>query len=137
MRKFLGIDYGTKRIGLATNIASLVEPLCVVDNKTDKSNLIVSKYALSAIAKICQEKAIEQIIVGLSEGLMAEKTKLFAKLLAAKTNLPVTMIDETLSSCEVAHKLKEAHFSLKKRQEPIDHYSAAVILENFLESLPT
>jgi putative Holliday junction resolvase len=136
MRKFLGIDYGTKRIGLATNTASLVEPLCVIDNKIDKSNLIVSEPALAAIEKICQEKAIEQIIVGLSEGLMAEQTKLFAQLLEAKINLPVTMIDETLSSYEVARKLKAAHFSLKKRQEPIDHYSAALILEDFLESSP-
>ncbi len=135
MLKFLGIDYGTKRIGLAINIVSLVEPLSVIDNKIDLSHPIVDDEALVQIAKICEEKKIDKIVLGLSEALMAQKIKLFYSLLQEKLKLPIVLVDETLSSYEVGRRMKEAGFKLKKRQGPIDHYSAALILEDFLETL--
>jgi len=136
MNNFLGIDYGTKRIGLAVNIASLVEPLLVIDNQANSIDSTASEEALNKIAQVCQEKGIEKIVLGISEALMAKKIKVFANLLKSKTHLPIVMIDETLSSYEVGRRMKEAGFSLKKRQGIIDHYSAALILEDFLESVP-
>jgi len=136
MKKFLGIDYGTRRIGLAFNVASLAEPFLVIANKTSEENPIVNEEALSKISNICQEKAIDEIVLGISEAQMALKIKDFALLLEKKTSLPVNMVDETLSSYEVGRRMKEAGFSLKKRQGQIDHYSAALILEDFLENLP-
>jgi len=136
MEKFLGIDYGTKRIGLAINIASLVEPLVVLKNQINKDQLIANESVIAQIAEICKEHKIEKIVLGYSEAQMADKTKLFAQLLQDKIHLPVIFSDETLSSYEVGQKMKEASFSLKKRQGPIDHYAAAIILENFLEIMP-
>ena len=134
MENFLGIDYGTKRIGLAINIASLVEPLMVVGNQIDQQQLIVSEAALAQIIDVCKEKKINKIILGYSEAEMALKIQSFAKLLSEKIDLPIIFSDETLSSYEVVQRMKEASFSLKKRQGPIDHYSAAIILENYLET---
>lgn len=136
MLNFLGIDYGTKRIGLAYNVLSLSEPLFVIDNQIDDQNPIVSDDALTKIAQICLEKKIDKIVLGLSEAAMAEKIKLFAKKIQEKINLPLVMIDETLSSHEVGQRMKEAGFNLKKRQGQIDHYAAALILEDYLETLP-
>lgn len=135
MKNFLSIDYGTKRIGLAFNVATLAEPLLVLDNQLNKDQAIVSDIALEAIAKICSERKIDEIVLGLSEAEMALKIQAFAEILRAKLSLPVTLVDETLSSHEVGRRMKEASFSLKKRQGPIDHYSAALILEDFLENL--
>lgn len=135
MKNFLSIDYGTKRIGLAFNVATLAEPLLVLDNQLNKDQTIVSDVALGAIAKICSERKIDEIVLGLSEAEMALKIQAFAEILRAKLSLPVTLVDETLSSHEVGRRMKEASFSLKKRQGPIDHYSAALILEDFLENL--
>lgn len=137
MENFLAIDYGTKRIGLAYNVLSLAEPLFVIDNQIDDKNPIASDEALAKISQICQERRINKIILGLSESLMAIKIKHFAKLLEEKVNLPIILVDETLSSHEVGRRMKEAGFALKKRQGSIDHYSAALILEDFLETLPT
>lgn len=134
MKNFLGIDYGTRRIGLAFNVASLAEPFLVISNKTSEENPIVNEEALLKIVAICQEKAIDEIVLGISEAQMALKIKDFAIILEEKTSLPVNMIDETLSSYEVGRRMKEAGFSLKKRQGQIDHYSAALILEDFLEN---
>lgn len=133
MKNFLGIDYGTKRIGLAFNVLSLVEPLFVLENQINDQNPIASDKSLDEIVKICVDKKIDQIVLGLSEAEMAEKIKLFAELLKEKTKLPLVLIDETLSSHEVGRRMKEAGFPLKKRQGPIDHYSAALILEDFIE----
>ena len=136
MEKFLGIDYGTKRIGLAINMASLVEPLVVLSNQVSKDQLIADESVTAKIAEICKEQKIEKIILGYSEAQMADNTKLFAKLLQKKIHLPIIFSDETLSSYEVGRRMKEASFSLKKRQGPIDHYAAALILEDFLETTP-
>lgn len=137
MKNFLSIDYGTKRIGLAFNVAILAEPLFVIDNQLSKSQEIVSDEAIEVIAKICVEKKIDEIVLGLSEAEMALKIQAFAEILRDKLSLPVNLVDETLSSHEVQKRMKEASFSLKKRQGPIDHYSAALILEDFLENLNT
>lgn len=137
MENFLAIDYGTKRIGLAYNVLSLAEPLFVVDNQIDDKNPIANNEALEKISQVCQERKIDKIILGLSESLMAVKIKHFAKLIDEKIHLPIILVDETLSSHEVGQRMKEAGFPLKKRQGPIDHYSAALILEAFLETLPT
>ncbi len=135
VKKYLAIDYGTKRIGLAVNFSYLVEPLFVLDNNLTRDEPIVSQIALESIAKLCREKAIEEIVLGLSEAVMAEKTQLFAGLLQTKLALPIHLVDETLSSQEVAERLEAAAASLKKRQGPIDHYAAALILEEFLDAV--
>jgi len=136
MENFLGIDYGTKRIGLAINLASLVEPLLVLDNQVDSKQPIASEQVIWQIADLCKKHKIDQIILGYSEAKMALKIKLFAQLLQNEISLPIVLVDETLSSYEVGRRMKEAEFSLKKRQGPIDHYAAALILEDFLETLP-
>jgi len=136
MENFLSIDYGTKRIGLAFNIASLVEPLIVLNNHVSQQEPIVNESVVDQISQICTEKKIAKIILGYSEAVMAEKTKFFAEILQKKIDLPIIFSDETLSSYEVGQRMKEAAFSLKKRQGPIDHYAAALILEDFLESNP-
>jgi putative transcription antitermination factor YqgF len=135
MKNFLSIDYGTKRIGLAFNVATLAEPLLVLDNQLSNQQDIVTDQAVEEIIKICAERKINEIVLGLSEAQMAVKIQAFAKILQARLALPVTLVDETLSSHEVKRRMAEASFSLKKRQGPIDHYSAALILEDFLENL--
>lgn len=132
-KKFLGIDYGTKRIGLAINVLSLVEPLMVLENHVDELSPIASPTVLEQIVQVCQKRAIDEIVLGLSEAAMAEKIKLFATALQVATKLKIHLMDETLSSHEVGQRMKEAHLKLKKRQGPIDHFAAAVILEEFLE----
>jgi len=135
MKNFLSIDYGTKRIGLAFNVSTLAEPLLVLDNQLSNQQDIVADQAVEEIIKICAERKIDEIVLGLSEAQMAVKIQAFAKILQARLALPVTLVDETLSSHEVKRRMAEASFSLKKRQGPIDHYSAALILEDFLENL--
>lgn len=120
--KVLSLDYGTKRVGVAVSYASLVQPLTILPNDI---------HLIARIMDLIDQHHVQQIVVGLSENEMAKKTQEFVQQLRLTTSLPITLIDETLTSFQVHEWLKTA--SAKKRREPIDHYAAAVILENFLQ----
>jgi len=128
MSTLLGIDYGLARIGLAVARFGLAEPLLVLQN--DHHDGLNPKVLAQLLAIIEREK-IDTIVVGVSEAIMAEKTLDFVEFLKSKTAVPIELVDETLSSYEVMLKLKD--LPKKNRRGPIDHYAAALILENYLD----
>lgn len=131
-KRFLALDYGTKRIGVAMNIGDLVEPLEVIENQLSSAEPVVGDDAIARIRSLCQTHAIETIVVGLSEGAMAERTQQFVSLIRQELALPVQLNDETLSSAQVQSRLREQGVNLSRLTTPIDHYAAALILEDFL-----
>jgi len=120
--KTLGLDFGTERIGVAISRSSLVEPLVT---------LSVSPQIFESILELCQKYQVEQIVVGISEGLSAKRTHDFTCKLKSLTQLPVLTTDETLSTQEARAKLKAAGRRIGPGQ-PVDHYAAALILESWL-----
>jgi len=120
--KTLAIDYGTVRVGLALSVASLADPLTIIPN---------DEHLIANIIDVCTQNQVEVIVVGISENEMAQKTKEFVSLLTAQTNLPITYVDETLSSHSVHRKLTTAKKS--KRSGSIDHYAAAEFLQVWLD----
>jgi putative transcription antitermination factor YqgF len=125
--KILAIDYGTVRLGTALSYGTLAEPLTILAN---------DNQLIDNLKKIIASECVTKIVFGLSENEMAEKTKVFSAQLAAATNLPVIFFDETLSSHEVTEKLKHLGKKNHHRQH-IDHFAAAHILQNYLDSLHT
>lgn len=117
--RILGIDYGKAKIGLAIADGPLAEPLGVLNtNQWEKG-----------LGRIIQEQGIEKIVLGLSEGLMAEETKVFAKRLGEITNLPIDFQDETLTSQEAVVKMRQ----IGKKDFEEDAVAAAIILQNYLD----
>lgn len=125
MKKVLAIDYGTKRIGLAVSRAGLADPLTVVVN---------DENLLSWLKALIEEKEIGLILIGISEQKMAEKTKCFAQELEKLVNVPLAFVDETLSSEEARKHLAHSSIKLKSKQGPIDHYAAAIFLQDWLDT---
>ncbi|MFZ5438130.1 MAG: Holliday junction resolvase RuvX [Patescibacteria group bacterium] len=121
---YLAIDFGTKRVGVAVSRGTLAVPLVVLANE---DNLF------EELLKIIEQEETQKIIVGLSENEMALKTEEFVRELKAKTEIPVEFADETLSSREVEQRLQNQGIKHKVRSGPIDHFAAAIILENWLE----
>lgn len=121
----LAIDFGTKRIGLAITHATLAVPLTVIEYDD-------IQQAVEQIKKICHDYSVSRIVLGLSENIMAKKTHDFGLILEKEIQLPVNYVDETLSSSEVRNKFKQRNKGLGG--EPIDHYAAALILEEWLDS---
>lgn len=123
--KILALDYGTVRVGVALSYASLAQPLTILTN---------NQHLLTSIAALARDHHVTQIVVGESENHMAQKTQDFVTELKKVISLPITLIDETLSTHQVREYLK-THPSAR-RVKPLDHLAAAVILQNFLDDYP-
>lgn len=125
--RILGIDFGLERIGVAVSFGTLAEPLEIIIN---------NQTTITEIERICREQNVKQIVVGISENIMAQKSAHFAKQLQEKLGLPVTLVDETLSSVEVARRLAESKLGKRQYRGAIDHFAAALILERYLDENP-
>jgi len=126
--KILGIDFGTKKIGMAIATTPLAEVYGVIRFKKVEE-------ALNMIKKVVEEENIEKIVIGLSEGETAKKTKDFGKKLEERSSLPVIFQDETLSTKDAQRLSIEAGVNRKKRQQLEDAYSAALILQSYIDSI--
>ncbi len=136
-KAILGIDYGSKRMGLAVSdllrtIATSYKILYRKDNKTD----------IEELKKIIKEKEIGAIAMGLplqmngQEGQLAQDVRKFAIFLEENLNLPVFLWDERLSSSAVENFLiKEVDLSRAKRAKVLDASAAAYILQGVLDAL--
>ena len=123
--KYLGIDYGDKRIGLA--IAGSDTRVALV------YNTIKTENALYEIQKICREEFIDKIVVGLplamsgNETEQTNKTRKFIKLLKEKIELPIKEHDERLTS-RIAEQsgVDKAHK---------DQSAAVLILQSYIDMI--
>jgi len=130
--RYLAIDYGTKRTGLAICDASetIASPLAVLKGQ---------KELLNKIAEIVKTENAEAIVLGLPlnmSGTESSQTKLalkFAEQLKSRLSIPIYLQDERLSSFGAEEKLAPAEFTSGKRKKRIDAVAAAEILEAFLE----
>jgi putative Holliday junction resolvase len=130
--RYLAIDYGTKRTGLAICDASetIASPLAV---------LYGQKELLNKIAEIAETENVEAIVLGLplnmagSEGSQTKLVLKFAEKLKDRISIPVHLQDERLSSFSAEEKLAPADFTSGKKKKRIDAVAAAEILEAFLE----
>lgn len=118
--KILGIDYGRSKVGLALAEGPLAEPWKVIRN-SNKDLLIHD------IKKIIETEKIEKVVVGVSEGEMAEESKEFAK------NFDADTFDETLTSQDAQTLSRQAGINRKKRHEMEDAYAACIMLQNYVD----
>ena len=123
MKSYLCIDYGEKRIGLALADTPIAEPYKIID----------ADNAISTIKQICDQKEITDIVVGISEAKTKEDTQTFILDLKKTINLPIYTQDETMTTHEVKQHFLDTGVSKEKTHGYIDHFSAALILQDFLD----
>src|SRR5437763_165503 len=132
----IGLDLGTKTIGVATSdpdrrLAAGVETVARKTFTADAARLL----ALAA------ERKAAGFVIGLplnmdgSEGPRAQSTRAFARNLAKLTALPIAFWDERLSTAAVERDLLAADVSRSKRAAVIDQHAAAYILQGALDRL--
>lgn len=124
--RYLAIDFGLKHLGVAIATGPLAEPLTHISYHQPEK-------ALTALQDLCQTHHIDHIIMGLSEGHMAQLTQQFGAKLQKHLQLPLTYHDETLSSQEADRYLRQAQAKKKKRQNAQHQTAAAIILQDFLD----
>ncbi|MDP3057279.1 MAG: Holliday junction resolvase RuvX [bacterium] len=130
MSKILAIDYGEKRVGLATAIEELkvALPFGIIENKGYLD-------LVPEIMEICRKEMVTRIVVGIPAGLSGKpteqtiKTKKFIEILREKTGIPVEEQSEIFTSHEARGIFKDA--GVKKKR--IDESAAVLILADYLE----
>lgn len=134
--KLLGLDLGTKTIGVAVSdglryTATPLETIARTKFTNDAARLM----------ELIAENSAVGLVLGLplnmdgSEGPRAQSTRAFARNLAQKTPLPIVFWDERLSTSAVTRMLIEADTRRDKRAEVVDKLAASYILQGFLDRL--
>jgi putative Holliday junction resolvase len=132
----IGLDLGTKTIGVATSdpdrkLATGVETIARTAFTADAARLIA----------LAQERRAAGFVLGLpvnmdgSEGPRAQSARAFARNLARLTELPIALWDERLSTAAVERELIAADVSRAKRAAVIDQHAAVFILQGALDRL--
>jgi putative Holliday junction resolvase len=135
-RRLLGLDLGTKTIGVALSdvtrtIASPVETIRRTKFKADAARLL----------RLAEEHGVGGFVLGLprnldgSEGPRAQATRAFARSLNALSPLPVLLWDERLTTAAAERMLVAADASRKRRGEVINHVAATLILQSALDRM--
>ena len=132
--RLIGIDLGTKTIGLALSdverrIATPLETIRRTKFRPDAERLI----------EIASRNGVVALVIGLplnmdgSEGPRVQATRAFVRSFATLSPLPFLFQDERLSTAAVTRTLIEADASRARRGELVDKLAAAYILQSFID----
>lgn len=132
--KYLGVDLGDKRTGLAECDLSgmLASGICTIKESG------MTKTA-ERVAKEAEIRSCKKIIIGLpknmdgTEGERAEKIRMFADMVREFTDIPIDFFDERMSTMAAYRFLDSTGTFGKKRKETIDTLSAEIILQGYLD----
>lgn len=133
--RWLSIDHGTKKIGLAFSdeLEILASPFEVWPVPAQGEGLLIDR-----LARLCKEEGVQALCVGLprhkdgAESATAPAARAFGEGLSARTGLPLRFADEHLSSAEGDRLLRERGVKPEKRKALLDAAAAAVILQDLL-----
>lgn len=120
--KYLGIDFGLRKVGLATSEGNLASPWKVIGGEGFNSLVVKVKK---------EAENFDKVVVGMPEGKMGKIVKRLVEILR-KNDMEVAVVDETLTSHAATSKMVELNIPKKKRRMN-DAYSAAIILQNYLD----
>ncbi len=131
MSRVLGVDYGTKRVGLALSdsLGITAQPLDVVARE------LVVEY----IQKLVQSSDVGKIIIGLPTGLgggesdSAIGARSLADEISEATSVPLEFIDERFTSRMAESALLESGMKRRERRSTLDKVAAAIFLQDYLD----
>jgi putative Holliday junction resolvase len=135
MARVLGIDLGSKRIGVAVTdgLGLTAQPRATIARHGGMRDI-------EAIASAVRDAEADRIVLGLpldpegNEGPAAARARAFADKLRDNLHLPVELVDESFSTVEAEQVLLAADVSRAKRKQVVDKLAAAVILQRWLDA---
>lgn len=140
MSRYLGLDFGTVRIGLALSdpTGTLCSPLPFLENKS-------IKQVISDLAALVKTHEVIGLVIGLPRnmdgtyGTSAEKVREFITQIKSQIPLPIQTLDERLTTAQASKQLMGIGLSHKDLRKKVDSSSACLILQQYLDqkqSLP-
>jgi len=131
--KLLGIDYGQKRIGLAIAQGGMAFPLRTL-LKSTRDRLFAD------LLSVIEKEGADAIVLGLpldmegKETLTTRQVLNFRDSLARRTELPIHLVNEALTSFDARDRLRQAGVPARRHAEMLDQMAAVCILETYLEN---
>jgi putative Holliday junction resolvase len=133
--RYLGIDFGLKRVGLA-----LTDPAGTMAFPYRTLVRTTRKQFFEDLLQVIEDEKVQGVVLGLPldlEGRETETTRQvlnFKNSLARRITLPVFLVNEALSSFEAEQALSRSGMKKKKQKPVLDQVAAVIILESFLAS---
>lgn len=132
--RWMGIDYGTRKVGIALSDPEdrVAVPWGAVRRRDDRS-------VARLIARLAENEGVTTLVVGEprrldgSRGEAARRTAAFAERLGRLTGLPVESVDESLTSVEAEHRLRDSGTDPESDPERIDAVAAQIMLQEALD----
>ena len=128
---YLGVDWGSKMIGLAVG-SEIPYELATIRN---------DKGAIEKIAQLCVQEKIERIVIGMpilesgDKGNLADKVEYFGRQLKEKTNLPIYFEPENLTTQTALELLREEGIKPDDIEKKVDQIAARLILEQYIANI--
>jgi len=134
VNRCLGIDFGTRRIGLALSdpTGSLATPLPFLENTSLKE--VVAKFQ-----ELVESHGVKTIVIGLprnmdgSYGPSAQKVREFITQIQPHIAAEIISQDERLTTAQASRDLSQIGLTQKELRKKVDSSSAALILQQFLD----
>ena len=140
MPRILGIDYGTRRVGLAISdpTGTISQALPVIKRRPGK------RPPVAALTQIVQEHEVREIVLGLPLSLSGEENdwtrevREFGAKLAERAGVPVAFMDERMTSVLAEKTVRSLGLKRVAREEKerVDTTAALLILQAYLDRRP-
>ena len=135
MTQLLGIDVGTKTLGLAVSDPgrTVAMPLHTIQRKGLTQDL-------EQLARVVADRGIREVVVGLpldmdgTPGEMSSEADLIAERLSESCGVTAHRWDERLTTAQVERMLIDADVSRRRRKQVVDKLAATVILQGYLDA---
>lgn len=137
--RIMGLDYGTKTVGVAVSDALKVTAQGIETITRREENKL--RRTCARIEELVREYEVEKIVLGFPKhmnndvGERAEKTLEFKAMLERRTGLEVVMWDERLTTVAAERTLIESGVRREERKKYVDKIAAVFILQGYLDSL--
>jgi putative holliday junction resolvase len=127
---YLGIDFGTKKIGLAIG-KEIPYELATIANNSETFEKIV---------KLCNQENVTRIVIGMpvfesgDQGTLGMEIEKFGRELKEKTKLPIYFEPENLTTQTALELLREEGASAEEIENKVDQTAARLILEQYISN---
>lgn len=134
----MGLDYGQATVGVAVSDELLLTAQGIEVIRRKEENKL--RQTLQRIEALIKEYDVELIVLGYPKnmnntiGERAEKSEQFKEMLQRRTNLPVVLWDERLTTVSAHNAMIEGNVRREKRAKVVDKVAAVLILQGYLDS---
>lgn len=137
MKKMIGLDLGTKTLGIAVSDALGIAAHGVENFRFNEG---AYQTAIAHALEVINREGVNEVAIGLAlnmdgtESKSSQASRIFKdELFKHNPNLKIALVDERMSTMLASRRLLEADLSRAKRKKVIDMQSAVVILETYME----